>query len=797
MKLIKKEQLADLKGTTTTIFDKTTNYLSKVSPFNTNINYDEIIDEAYVWVDEITSPGAIFTGPYTPADLRKSQTRTIRSKSGKLVAGLTLNQDWAMGSDSGIKQIPLALMLAGVITTSSFTASPTVPGIVAALGLGLYSLAGANAGELMLAALLAGGATAANQYLGGSNSLIAALTYMVPAAAIYLSGYLNRKDRAKKLLTQSRIHTSVIGDDEAMLKKLEKQIIQAIKDDAKAPFLPLVKATGKFQHLGSFESPDAGVIAGMNLSDLAQHIFIMGKPGTGKSYFIRKIIKEANLACEKMKKPIGMLLMDGKGELAFECNSILDLLINPKKVEKFCLVDGVDATKWTIIMQAINNVKFDGQNAEFARAAMELIYNSALTHQYLREINQDDPTAFSSFKWSYMYRYNLMSMILESGHEIEKNGKKEWVMGKGEIIAEMLTFHKNYETDPRIKQLIFSIENELSSERQDFAMKYLKTAQGYMQAVLQSESIIKWADSDTTDVDVLDCIRVKTEGEKIKKIGVSLPPERFGLAGALVSQLVKAQVRNGIANRDNNWRDDKKNAELLFVQDEFQDLFSEYDDLNNIPKDRSRGCYNVIATQTVSAIYSKISNSATADYLFANFSSFLSLKTNDKKATELMQEQCGTVKSFSVVTPKGQSIAFVETAQALMSKPEFDPTHPDAKMFKKFRSDIDYVVHQKGDKSNLIPTDFQPSAFSMIGKILNTLIFSPIGAILGYSSNKHIHNISTYQKDERQDYKKLYGDDMVNELDEPQHAVFVFKRGGKWVKDIGICMGVDPNFNDV
>lgn len=788
MNLTKKDNLAVMKGTTTTIFDKATNYLSNVSPIGAGINHEKIKDEAFEWMDEITSPGAIFTGPYTPADLRKSQTRTIRSKSGRLVAGMTLPQDWVMGSDSGVKQIPLALMLAGVITTSSLTANPTFPGLVGALGLGLYSLSGAKAGEILLAALLGAGTIAANQYLGGSNSLLAALTYVVPAAAIYLSSYLNKKDRVKKQLNQSRSHTGSIGDDEIMLKKLERQITQAIKDDAKAPFLPLAIAKGTMQFRGSFESPDAGTIIGLNMADLAKHLFIMGKPGTGKSYFIRQVIKQLWSACNFMKKDLGMLLMDGKGELAFECRQILDLLINPNTIEHFCLVDGVDATKWTIIMQAINCVKFDGPNAEFARAAMELIYNSALAHIYLNEIYKDDPACMTNFKWSYMYRYNLMSMLLEPGHSTEKNGKNEWVMGKGEIIAEMLSFHKNYETDPRIKQLIFSIENELTPERQEFSMKYLKTAQGYMQAVLQSESIIRWADSDTSDVNVLDCLHGK-------KIGVSLPPERFGLAGALVTQLVKAQVRNGIANRDNNWREDARNAELLLVQDEFQDLFSEYDDLNNIPKDRSRGCYNVIATQTVSAIYSKISNSATADYLFANFSSFVSLKTNDKKATELMQDQCGTVKSFEIITPNGPAIAFVETAQALMSNPEYDPHHPDAEILKKFRSEVDFVMQQKSGKT--LPSEFQKGSLHLVGKILDTLVLGPIATVFGYNANSHSHYISTYQKSEKQDYMKLYGDEMVNMLDESQVAVVVFNRGGAWVKDMAILKGVDPQFNDV
>jgi hypothetical protein len=784
MKLAKVETLKDA---TDDIFNKTTATLSKVSPFGAGIDHARLYEQAYEWVDEIKSPGSLFTGPLTPADLRKSQTRTIRSKSGKLISSITLAEDWTFGAEAGIKTIPLSLMLAGVITTATLSTSMTAPMVAGLIGLGIYKVVGANFGDLLIGGILAAGATFASQQLGGSNSLMGAATFLLPAAIIYLNNYLTKKARANELIKQSRHHTSTLTDNDGMLERLKKQITQAIKDDAKAPFIPLARATGIFQDKGALESPDAGTIIGLNLLDLAQHFFAMGKPGTGKSYTLRKIIKETYFATKKMGKRIGMLLMDGKGELAFECKPVLDLIIHPKNVEMFCLVEGVNPTKWQMIIQTINNVKVEGQNAEFARAALDLVYNTALAHTLLRDIVKENPAFGESlgFKWNYIFRLNLMSQLLEAGYEVETKGKMEWVQGKGELIAQMLTYHPNFETDPRIKQLVFAIESELKPERQDFASKYLKTAQGYMQIIMQEESIIRWADCETSSINVLDVL-------KGKKIGVALPPERFGLAGSFVTHLIKATVRNGIANRENDWRNDPTATELLFVQDEFQDLFAEFDDLNNIPKDRSRGCYNVIATQTVSAIYSKISNTATADYLFANFASFMSLKTTDKRADELMQAQCGTVKVLKVDIPKGRAISFRDTAHELVSSAEFDPTHPDAAMFKKFRTDVIFTEYDRQRK------DTNPilGAATTAGNLLKFVFSVPLSLIMS-TVGSHIHYLSTYAKDEKQEYAKLLSDDMFNELDNPQHAVCVFKRGGMWVKDIAIMKGVDPNFNDV
>jgi len=786
MKLAKLENNAYSNAVKAT-FDKASSVISRVSPFGAGMNHDEIHEQAYEWMDEIKSPGSIFTSPICPPDLRKSQTRTIRSKTGKLISGLTLAEDWAHGSDSGLKTIPLALMLGGVISTASLSTGMDGPAFAAAVGLGLYRLAGAGFTDLLMGALLAGGAAYATRFAGGNESLIGAATFLLPAAFIYLHNYLSKKTRANNLLNQSRHHTNTLGDDEKILKQMEQQIIQAAKDDAKAPFLKIAIATGIMQFKGSFSSPDKGTEIGMNLSDLAQHIFVMGKPGTGKSYTLRKIIKTANEASIKIGKKLGMLLMDGKGELAFECRKILDLIIHPRFVEDYCLVDGVNATKWTSIMQAVNNAKAEGANAEFIRAALELVYNTALAHQYLKDMAEIDPhfSMAIGFEWNYMFRYNLMNKLLQGDYTQEVNGKTQQIDGLGRLIAQQLSFHPDFGTDPRLEQLIISIEAELSPERQEFAMKYLKTAQGYMQIVMQEENIIKWAKSTKSSVDILDCL-------KGKKVGIPLPPERFGLAGAFVTQLSKAKVRNAVANRENNWRDDLEATEIMMVQDEFQDIFSEFDDLNNIPKDRSRGCYNVIATQTVSAIYSKISNPATADYLFANFASFISFKTADKRADELMQAQCGTTKSFKVVTHSGKAIAFRETARDLVSRAEFDPTHPDAAMFKKFRTDVSFQEYDPQNKPNSVMGQLTNGAFN----VAKFAIFGPIAAIFNLNG-RHTQYYSTYQKDEKQDYVKVLSDDMFGELDIPQRAVCVLKRGGQWVRDIAIMQGVDPNFADV
>lgn len=706
--------------------------------------------QSFEWVDEITSPNMIFSNPLVPYDLRKTQTRTILSRSGKRISGLTLVKDWSTGHDIGIKKIALSVAAASAVGAGALTVSP----------------------------------------------ILAAASLIIPTASLFSMSYSNNKSRAKALLEQSLRHSDTLGFNQALYSVIEKQIVQAIKDDATTPFLPLATATGEFARRGSMTSPDKGTVIGLNLKNLARHMIVFGKPGVGKSFFLRAVIKRVFDACSKRGKPVGMVLMDGKGELGFECKKILDLFIHPDFVESFCLVDGVDATKWQTIFKAINNVKDDSNNAEFKQTALEIIYNSALAHEYLRDIFAINPNLVPDFKWSYMYRYNLMEFMLDRGTEqtvadgveIGADGKPHpktkvvYEMGAGEKLAQLLELHPNYETDPRIKQLIVSIHSNMNEDNAEFVIKCLKTAQTYMQAVLQQKDVIKWADCETTSVDILDCL-------KGKKIAVAMPPERFGVAGTLVTQLVKAKVRNAIANRENNWKLDPQQAELLFVQDEFQDLFNA-DDENNIPKDRSRGCYNIVATQSISAIYAKLSNKNSADAFFVQFKNVVGMLTKDEASDKYLQNLCGTVKQIKSIHKSADPINFRDTALQAIDNIANDPTHPDSKYLGA--NEPDYYYSPSGANTN--------ASIDRQSTYNRSTVFSVLGFIprmLGLKANsKHMTAISHYAYDDKQQYMKLLGDDTLDMLNLPRHAVCIFDRGDYPIIDICTLDGVDTNFEE-
>lgn len=780
-------------------------FLSRVSPIGATINHKKISQEAYLWADDITTPNSIFSNPYNPKDLKKSQTRTIKSASGKKIAGLTLPQDWSCGDDSGVSKIVQAMALAGYISYS-YT-NPALNDLIA-VGVGsLFAykfIAKPTANESIATFALGALPVIANQYTHGHASALGqTLPALLPAFGMYWSGNLDQKSRAQKLLENGQRFDNDMNEENSHSKQ-EAQIRQAIIDDSKNPVLVMALASGLFQKRGSFESPDYGTEIVMNWTDLAQHMFIMGKPGTGKSLFLKNIIFEAYTKLKAVQKEIGMLIMDGKGELALECAKFLDLIVSPKTVDQFCLIDGVDASKWQSIIKTINNVSLDSQNAEFKQTALELIYNAALAHEFMRDINDLSQDVIDDFKWSYMYRYNLMEAMIEKGFDetvadgierivdgkpIQKT-KNVYVMGKGEKLAQLLELHPNYETDPRVKQLIVNIHSNMNEANAEFVIKCLKTAQGYMQAVLQHKDVIKWADCETTSINVLTCL---TGG----KIGVAMPPEIYGVAGSLVSQLVKAQVRNAIATRNSDTYlyktdeqgnlvlDEKGNkiasgqTELLFVQDEFQDLYNSDDEVN-VPKDRSRGCYNVIATQTLSAIYAKSSKREAADTFLTMFASFVELKTTDKAADDMMQLQCGHVKGFETVNMTGPAIAFRETSQKLAENLANDPTHPDAKLFKKFRSDIQFEFYNK-QKNEPKPVDYGKGIMGVIAAMSDLLVL--IGFVKNPMSQTKQY-LSYYQFSDKQDYRKLMGDEMFGELDKTSRAVVVLKRGGGWVKDI-------------
>lgn len=416
------EKTTAIAAQTKTIFDKATNTLSKVSPFAVGFDHESMKLSAYEWSENITTPNTIFNNPFVPLDLRKSQARTIKSSDGKYISSLTTAEDWTMGGETGINKITMALMLAGVIGTSVLAHSPTNAAIGAGIALGAYKFAGGRSWkDFFLGAGLAGVSVGAYQVLGlgGQLTLTSLLPLLLPSIAMYASNYLKKKSDAKKHKVFGNKHANDMGEENDY-SKLEAQIKQAIIDDEKAPAIPLAVSTGEFQKRGSFESPDRGTVMMMNLMDFFQHMFIMGKPGTGKSMFLRQIIKQFDIACRKMGKKIGMLLMDGKGELAGECRKILDLIIHPREVENFCLVDIDDPTKWQTIIRTVAKVVIEGPNGDFGRTALEYIYNSALCHEFLRDLHRINPDCLPDFKWSYMYRYNLMGMMLEPNLSVGK-----------------------------------------------------------------------------------------------------------------------------------------------------------------------------------------------------------------------------------------------------------------------------------------------------------------------------------------------------------------------------------------
>ena len=741
-------------------------YLNKYSPFAKGIDDKKIKSIAYQWVEEITSPNAIFSNPYTPTDLRREQVRTVKSRSGKLLAGLVLPEDFSFGSDIGIKYIMLPIFLFLIATLNLLAISPTIIYAVTILSILSYKkLTGSNVLDTMFAGALMSSFTAMNAYniYSIQNPLSIVLLMCIPALAIYIFNKRINKARAVRLLIQAKSHSSTPGiETNNTTDDLTKQIMKAISEDAKAPKIDLGITTGALNERGSSECPPARLPMAINILSLEQHMLVIGASGTGKSLQLKKIIKEVDKAYKKMNQKIGMLFLDGKGELGKECASISDVVIHPRFVEYFNFLDGLEATKFLEVFKTIANVKTDTANQEFAMAALGLIYNTALAHEYLKEINTSIPDKLPNFKYSFMYRFNLMAKLVDPQ--------------SGLIIADILNTHPNIETDPRIKQLIFDIEGELTEERQQFALKYLKTAQTYMQSVLQDKSIIKWADSEETSIDVLEVL-------KGKKVGVALPPEQYGMAGLLVTQLVKGKVRNAIANRETsgeaNWRNDKEQTSVLIVQDEFQDLMN-IDDENNIPKDRSRGCMNIVATQTISAILAKVSKREQGDqFINGCFTNIIAFRTDDKVTHEILQTKCGSVRPLRVMTKRGPAIAFRETAANISTLPQYDPTHPNADLFKKLRVEERFVNNYESQMKG----KGLFNAFNGFTKTSSSIIEN--------------HHLSVYEYDEKQQYMKLLGDDTLDLLKKDGMALCYFKRGGAYTKDIVKMTGADNDFNDI
>jgi hypothetical protein len=735
--------------------------LSKWKPISAFMRVGKIKEQALDWTNEVTQRGGIYSSPIVPKDLRNTHGRSILTRSGKLVAGVTLFRDWNKGEDAGINPLILALIFAAMISYNVFHSvfSAAGPGGFMDIGLGafifvvIYLL---TMSPTFFDIILIGGMLTAifgAMSFAGNTLFGSILTYATPAVVLWTMNKLKDNRRAKLLRFQASQHMDTMGESHVEHNETENplvaQINMAIKDQS--PILTVGVATGVFQKNGAMTAPEPGTEFGLSVDDLSRHMFVFGKSGAGKSFFARWIAYLNFTAARNVGKKLGMLVLDGKGDLAWELEPLLDKIVNPSTVKHLNVIAGVSPSKWRKIIEDMNGAgKVQGDNKIFSVLAGDLVYQTAVVHDAFIKMNVE------GIKFNLSTRYNLMAKLIEKG-QFDKDGNFV-----SHPVVDILTQHDDYENNLSLKDAVNFIVACQSEDRQKLTQSVLAQAQSWLSGFFQNAEMRQWAESETSDFDIAQVAFGL-------RVGVALAPERFGVAGTIVTQILKARIFNIVANRESNWQDRNPNeTSIMLVIDECQDLVND-DDVDNAPKARSRGLIMFYLTQSITHLHEKFGVKDKSYKLLLSFSSVGSFLTDDHETNEYMQRILGSVRYVSSRIATGAPIDFKHTTAVFLRSPEFDSNHPEAGNIK--RSGGQSIIHSANE-------------------VLGIKYQGGIGAKFVRKTDAEFNEFATYSTDENNPVRPLLADDDLNRLQVPQHAIFRLMRAGMPRADIIKVKGI-------
>ncbi|MER3447403.1 MAG: hypothetical protein C4294_18525 [Nitrospiraceae bacterium] len=737
--------------------------LKRWKPISVFMRVDKLKQESLDWTNEVTQRGGVYSSSIVPKDLRNTKGRSILTRSGKLVAGVTLFRDWNKGEDAGINPLIMAMIFGAMISYNVFhtifsSNDPTSfiqIGFTAFIFLVAYLLTMSPTffDILIIGAMFA--ATFGAMTLGAHTLLGSILSYAAPAMFIFGSNKLRDNRRAKLLRFQASEHMDTMG--EAHIENNETgnplvvQINKALKD--RTAFIQLGTATGTFQKNGDMNAPEPGTEFGLTIDDLSRGALILGKSGTGKSFTLRHILKGVVDGFQVQGKKIGMFITCGKGELAHEVAPFLDVIINPETVKNLNIIENLSPENYTKIIADENGAnKVTGDNKIFVDSAFEGTYYGSVVHELLKDIRDQIP----GYKYNLTYRRLVSRKCFELGN-IDSNGNLV-----SHPLIDALKAHPEFGTNIQINDAIDFITSNQNETVQKMLQGINKQMDSWISGIFQSKGLRAWADCETSDFDL-------NQVAYGLKVGVALSPEQYGKAGTIITQLLKAKMRNVFAKRSYSWReDDPKATSIINMSDEVQDLINDTD-LDNILKDRSRGVINIFATQGLTNLDERLGSPERTNKLLLGMSTIGSFMTDDKRTTDFLQHLAGHVRFVTSTIDTGAAIDFKHTNQVFLRSPEFDSNHPEAAYMK--RSGGQSIIHSANE-------------------VLGVKYTGGFGGKFVRKTHAEFNSFATYNADANNPIRPLLSDIDFKHLEVPQHAFFRVMRAGMPRADIIKVKGI-------
>ena len=352
----------------------------------------------------------------------------------------------------------------------------------------------------------------------------------------------------------------------------------------------------------------------------------------------------------------GMLILDGKAQLALDCASVLDRVIHPKSVKNFNVLLGIGPEVLARTLQIVNTKgKPSGSSEYFNGQARNLIFYGGVFHRALVE--------------QKLARLNLSSLtqvLMDMVKAVDPQS------GTHPII-ERMKFHKDFQQEGTLVNDAIKKFMAIQELAQETKSSIFSTAESWIIPLMQSEALRPWADCETSDVDIADVL-------KGAKFGFCLPEAEFGIAGIAITTLMKARLYQLVQARGDK-RPDQDNtdrATVFLIVDEVQRILDDTD-LAILPVARSLDLVCVFATQNVDSFYEKFGHDG-GRVILDSFRSVISFKSS-AATYEWLRERIGKARLF-LGQSNSQRVDLALTAKLDMSNPIFDPKNSQSGWMK-------------------------------------------------------------------------------------------------------------------
>jgi hypothetical protein len=395
----------------------------------------------------------------------------------------------------------------------------------------------------------------------------------------------------------------------------QRQIAEAIRDTS--PTVELGATTGVFAARGDYFGPNPNLPFRLSLRDLQMHMLVLGGTGSGKtSGVLRPLARQLS-----GYQGVGLVIMDGKGALPGELADLPGMrVIDPSQPGiDISLVSGVEPS---VIVDTIRDVIAPGSGGEnqfWINSAAGALRRGAVIAQ-----------AAGGPWWSLFHSAQVVS-------------NKE---DRDKLIDALVP---KAETDPLLREAFAYFKLEWDAMDEKTRSNILAEIRSWLSTITATPELLRWAKTPAGK-DSIDL----TAPLKGGRIGILIPEYRYGVAGSVVSALLKARLFGGLkarATRDWSGTDE---TPVAFIVDEAQEIATTQD-AQMLPIGRSLGLAMVAATQGIEGITAKLGEAQAPKWL-SIFGSVVALGGRSAETDAFVAQRAGQSWQLTPGTVIGNTV---------------------------------------------------------------------------------------------------------------------------------------------